>query len=50
MFAAGAIGPLPALDPAESRVLVAQGMGITPFLAMAGSHGTLNAPLLQAGA
>jgi len=30
VFAAGAIGPLPAPDPADSRVLVAQGIGVTP--------------------
>jgi ferredoxin-NADP reductase len=50
VFAAGAIGTLPAIDPAESQVLVAQGIGITPFLSMARSHGTLNATLLQVGA
>jgi ferredoxin-NADP reductase len=50
VFAAGAIGTLPAADPAESAVLVAQGIGITPFLSMARSHGTLNATLLQVGA
>jgi hypothetical protein len=32
VFAAEAIGTLPAIDPAESQVLVAQGIGITPFL------------------
>ena len=50
VFAAGAFGRLPAIDPAESQVLVAQGIGITPFLSMARSHGTLNATLLQVGA
>ena len=49
MFAAGAIGPLPALGPAESQVLVVQGIGITPFQAMARSHGSVNATLLQVG-
>lgn len=50
VLAAGAIGTLPAIDPAESQVLVAQGIGITPFLSMARSHRTLNATLLQVGA
>ena len=40
---------LPAIDPAESQVLVAQGIGITPFLSMARSHDALNATLLQVG-
>ena len=47
VFAAGAIGTLPAADPAESQVLIAQGIGITPFLSMARSRGSLNATLLQ---
>jgi len=38
VLAAGAIGTLPAVDPSESQVLVAQGIGITPFLSMARSH------------
>lgn len=46
---AGAIGTLPAVDPTEPQVLVAQGIGITPFLSMARSHDSLNATLLQVG-
>ena len=49
VLAAGAIGTLPAAGPSQSQVLVAQGIGITPFLSMARSHGSLNAALLQAG-
>jgi len=49
VHAAGAIGTLPALDPAESQVFVAQGIGITPFLSMARSHDSLNATVLQVG-
>jgi ferredoxin-NADP reductase len=45
----GAIGTLPSLDPAESQVFVAQGIGITPFLAIARSHDSVNATLLQVG-
>jgi len=48
-FTAGPIGTLPAIDPGESQVLVAQGIGITPFLSMARSHDSLNATLLQVG-
>jgi ferredoxin-NADP reductase len=48
-FAAGSIGSLPAVDPDEHQVLVAQGIGITPFLAMARSHDDLDATLLQVG-
>jgi len=48
-FAAGAVGTLPAVDPTEPQVLVAQGIGITPFLSMARSHEDLNATLLQVG-
>jgi len=47
--AAGAIGTLPAVDPTESQVLVAQGIGITPFLSMARSYDSLDATLLQVG-
>jgi glycine betaine catabolism B len=47
--AVGAIGTLPPPDPAESQVFVAQGIGITPFLAIARSHGSVNATLLQVG-
>lgn len=50
VFVAGAFGSLPAIDPAESHVLVAQGIGITPYLSMARSRGMLNAALLQVGA
>ncbi|MDQ4503059.1 FAD-dependent oxidoreductase [Sinomonas sp. ASV322] len=50
VHAVGAIGSLPAVDPAESQVFVAQGIGITPFLAMARSHGSVNATLLHVGA
>ena len=49
VHAIGAIGTLPSLDPAESQVFVAQGIGITPFLAIARSHGSVNATLLQVG-
>jgi ferredoxin-NADP reductase len=49
VLAAGAIGTLPAVDPAEFQVLIAQGIGITPFLSMARSHDRLNATLLQVG-
>jgi ferredoxin-NADP reductase len=49
VHAIGAIGTLPSLDPAESQVFVAQGIGITPFLAIARSHGVENATLLQVG-
>lgn len=45
VLAAGAIGTLPAVDPSQSQVFVAQGIGITPFLSMARSHGSLNATL-----
>jgi len=48
-FAAGAIGSLPALDAGEHQVFVAQGIGITPFLAMARSYDRLDATLLQVG-
>jgi len=48
-LAAGAVGTLPAVDPTEPQVLVAQGIGITPFLSMARSYDTLNATLLQVG-
>jgi len=48
-LAAGAVGTLPAVDPTEPQVLVAQGIGITPFLSMARSHYSLNATLLQVG-
>ncbi len=50
VLAAGAIGTLPAVDPTRSQVLVAQGIGITPFLSMARSHDGLDASLLQVGA
>ena len=36
-------------DPAESQVFLGQGTGITPFLAIARSHGCVNATLLQVG-
>ena len=36
-------------DRAESQVFVAHGIGITPFLAIARSHGSVNATLLQVG-
>ena len=49
VHAAAAIGALPSLDPAGSQVFVAQGIGITPFLAIARSHGSVNATLLQVG-
>jgi ferredoxin-NADP reductase len=49
VLAAGAIGTLPAVDPSQSQVLIAQGIGITPFLSMARSHDSLNATLLQVG-
>ncbi|RFA11714.1 hypothetical protein B7R22_18200 [Subtercola boreus] len=48
-FAAGAIGTLPAVDPAASQVLIAQGLGITPFLSLARSQDHLNATLLHVG-
>ncbi len=47
---AGAIGTLPAVPADEPQVLVAQGIGITPFLSMARSQGALNATLLHVGA
>ena len=47
--AVGAIGTLPSPDPEGSQVFVAQGIGITPFLAIARSHGNMNATLLQVG-
>ena len=49
VLAAGAIGSLPALDAGEHQVLVAQGIGITPFLSMARSTERLDATLLQVG-
>ena len=49
VHAAGVIGTLPSLDPAGSQVFVAQGIGITPFLSIARSHGCVNATLLQIG-
>jgi ferredoxin-NADP reductase len=48
--AVAAVGSLPSLDPEGSQVFVAQGIGITPFLAMTRSHGSVNATLLQVGA
>jgi hypothetical protein len=36
-------------DPAESQVFLAQGTGITLFLTIARSHGSVNATLLQVG-
>jgi len=48
-LAAGAIGSLPALDAEGHQVLVAQGIGITPFLSMARSADRLDATLLQVG-
>jgi hypothetical protein len=41
--------PLPPPDPAGSQVFVAQCIDITPFLAMARSHGSVNPTLLQVG-
>ncbi len=49
VLAAGAVGTLPAVDPTASQVLVAQGIGITPFLSMARSQDRLDATLLQVG-
>lgn len=49
---AGSFGSLPATeenDPTQRCVLVAQGIGITPFLSMARSHRHLDATLLQVG-
>lgn len=47
--AAGATGTLPFIAPTRSQVLLAQGIGITPFLSMARSHHHLDATLLQVG-
>ena len=49
LFAVGAVGSLPAVSPTASQVLVAQGIGITPFLSLARSQGSLNATLLHVG-
>lgn len=49
VHAAAAIGSLPSPDPAEPQVFVAQGIGITPFLAIARSHDSVSATLLQVG-
>jgi ferredoxin-NADP reductase len=48
-FLAGPIGARPAINTSTSQVLVAQGIGITPFLSMARSMDRLNATLLQVG-
>jgi len=49
-YAAGATGTLPGLQATGPQVLVAQGIGITPFLSMARSGDHLDARLLQVGA
>jgi len=49
-YVAGAVGTLPAVEATESQVLVAQGIGITPFLSMARSCDHLDATLLHVGA
>jgi len=49
VYAAGPVGSLPGREMAGSQVLVAQGIGITPFLSMARSSEHLDATLLQVG-
>jgi ferredoxin-NADP reductase len=46
---AGAMGSLPVPTTGRHQVLVAQGIGITPFLSMARSYLQLDATLLQVG-
>jgi len=46
---AGAVSTLPAIAPDQPQVLIAQGIGITPFLSMARTHDRLDAQLLQVG-
>jgi len=48
-YAAGAVGTLPAVEANQSQVLLAQGIGITPFLSMARSCDHLDATLLHVG-